>query len=313
MAQQAGWYPDPVDPTRQRWWDGTAWSATVARDGAVATEPLPVAAQPARRTRWRIWLWVVLAVVLVVIIVRFSALMLLVGGALLVVGVFAVARGSLDWARIRSRKSALLVVASAAVLMMASAGAIVATAPAPSEQAASFAASTRERPAGVSTSVPAPSPTRTPVSTTRDEALTEAVPFEKTTTQDGTLAQGQTRVVTNGVPGVRTKTYRVTSVDGKETGRELVSDVVTTAAVAEVTAVGTYVAPAPAPAAPAAPAAGQCDSNYADGCVPIASDVDCAGGDGDGPAYFDGVARVVGRDVYKLDGNHDGLTCNGKR
>lgn len=23
----AGWYPDPVDPRKPRWWDGHAWSA----------------------------------------------------------------------------------------------------------------------------------------------------------------------------------------------------------------------------------------------------------------------------------------------
>jgi hypothetical protein len=26
-----GWHPDPFDPTRLRWWDGTTWSARVAR------------------------------------------------------------------------------------------------------------------------------------------------------------------------------------------------------------------------------------------------------------------------------------------
>jgi len=49
----------------------------------------------------------------------------------------------------------------------------------------------------------------------------------------------------------------------------------------------------------------------ADACVPIDSDVDCAGGSGNGPSYFDGVARVVGPDVYKLDGDGDGWACNG--
>jgi len=56
-------------------------------------------------------------------------------------------------------------------------------------------------------------------------------------------------------------------------------------------------------------AKGGCDSNYAGACVPIASDVDCAWGSGNGPAYFDGVAKVVGRDIYGLDRDHDGLAC----
>lgn len=146
------------------------------------------------------------------------------------------------------------------------------------------------------------------VVTTRDEAVTEAVPFERTSVDDSTMAQGQSAVTTAGQNGERTRTYRVTLTDGKETKRELVSDAVTVPPVTEVTSVGTYVEPA---APPPAAAPGGCDPNYADACVPIASDVDCAGGKGNGPAYFDGVARVVDRDIYKLDGDGDGWACNG--
>lgn len=48
----------------------------------------------------------------------------------------------------------------------------------------------------------------------------------------------------------------------------------------------------------------RCDPNYSGACVPIAGDVDCAGNDGNGPAYVEGLVRVVGRDIYGLD--HDG-------
>ncbi len=51
-----------------------------------------------------------------------------------------------------------------------------------------------------------------------------------------------------------------------------------------------------------------CDPNYSP-CVPIASDVDCAGGGGNGPAYVKGPVRIVGRDVYGLDRDHDGVAC----
>ena len=30
MSAPAGWYPDPSDPTRQRWWDGARWAAPAA-------------------------------------------------------------------------------------------------------------------------------------------------------------------------------------------------------------------------------------------------------------------------------------------
>ena len=52
----------------------------------------------------------------------------------------------------------------------------------------------------------------------------------------------------------------------------------------------------------------QCDPNYS-GCVPIASDVDCEGGPGDGPAYVKGPVRVIGKDIYKLDRDRNGIGC----
>ena len=57
------------------------------------------------------------------------------------------------------------------------------------------------------------------------------------------------------------------------------------------------------------PPSDQCDPNYEGACVPIASDVDCAGGSGNGPAYVRGPVRVVGRDIYGLDRDKDGIGC----
>ena len=52
----------------------------------------------------------------------------------------------------------------------------------------------------------------------------------------------------------------------------------------------------------------RCDPNYTP-CVPIASDVDCAGGKGNGPAYVKGPVKVIGKDIYKLDSDHNGIGC----
>jgi hypothetical protein len=68
-------------------------------------------------------------------------------------------------------------------------------------------------------------------------------------------------------------------------------------------------APAPAPRQAPAAASSDCDPNYTGACVPIASDVDCAGGSGNGPAYVSGPVRVVGNDVYGLDSDGDGVGC----
>jgi resuscitation-promoting factor RpfB len=65
----------------------------------------------------------------------------------------------------------------------------------------------------------------------------------------------------------------------------------------------------PAPSDPE-PDDGGCHANYSGACVPIAKDVDCAGGSGNGPAYVRGPLRVVGKDVYDLDRDGDGTACD---
>lgn len=53
-----------------------------------------------------------------------------------------------------------------------------------------------------------------------------------------------------------------------------------------------------------------CDPNYEGACVPIASDVDCAGGSGNGPEYVQGPVTVVGTDIYGLDRDGNGIGCD---
>jgi len=52
-----------------------------------------------------------------------------------------------------------------------------------------------------------------------------------------------------------------------------------------------------------------CDQNYSGACVPIARDVDCAGGSGNGPAYVSGPVTVVGEDIYDLERDGNGVAC----
>jgi hypothetical protein len=137
-----------------------------------------------------------------------------------------------------------------------------------------------------------------PVITTKTESTEEPVAFEKQTIEDGNLAKGKTELRQAGVSGVKTSTFTVTLTDGAETKRELAKEEVTTAPINEVTAIGTYVAPAPS-----------CDPNYSGACVPIASDVDCGGGSGNGPEYVYGTVTVIGYDIYDLDRDGDGYGC----
>ncbi|RSM79449.1 hypothetical protein DMH04_31165 [Kibdelosporangium aridum] len=66
-------------------------------------------------------------------------------------------------------------------------------------------------------------------------------------------------------------------------------------------------APPPPPPATDEPAQ-NCHPNY-DPCVPVAKDVDCKGGSGNGPEYVKGPIRVIGKDVYGLDDNNNGIGC----
>jgi len=65
--------------------------------------------------------------------------------------------------------------------------------------------------------------------------------------------------------------------------------------------------PRVAPPPPAAPKPAGCHPSYTP-CVPIAEDVDCEGGSGNGPAYV-GPVRVIGPDEYDLDRDGDGEAC----
>ena len=61
---------------------------------------------------------------------------------------------------------------------------------------------------------------------------------------------------------------------------------------------------------PTTSAAGRCDPNYSGACVPVDSDVDCAGGSGNGPSYVSAKRfQVVGDDIYGLDSDNDGIAC----
>jgi resuscitation-promoting factor RpfB len=123
-----------------------------------------------------------------------------------------------------------------------------------------------------------------------------AIPFKTMRVNDSTLSKGSTRVRSRGVRGVEILTYKVMFRNGIQVHKELIRKVIVRAPAARVIAVGTKEAQ-------------QCDPNYSGACVPIASDVDCAGGSGNGPAYVQGPVQVVGTDIYGLDSNNDGIGC----
>jgi hypothetical protein len=150
---------------------------------------------------------------------------------------------------------------------------------------------------------PKPQPP-TVIKTTKTETATVTVPFDTKTVDDSNLASGTTKVQTEGADGVKTQKWEVTYTNGKETSRKLTSEEITTQPVTKVIANGTKIAVVPKPAS-------NCDPNYSGACVPnvYPSDVDCAGGSGNGPYYVQGPVHVVGTDRYGLDRDGDGIGC----
>lgn len=167
-------------------------------------------------------------------------------------------------------------------------------------------------PSAAATPPPAPEsvPSPTPEVIVTEEWVESTVPFESIRQDDPNADLGVETLLVAGATGVLATLLQVTVTDGVETGRVTVAEEVRVAPVTEVVGVGSRAPVAAVPAAPVqAVAAGNCDPNYEGDCVPIDSDVDCASGSGNGPSYVQGPVRVVGTDIYGLDGNGDGEGC----
>ena len=140
-----------------------------------------------------------------------------------------------------------------------------------------------------------------PKPTTTQKIVVEfrTIPFKKKTVTDDELPKGEKVVTTQGVNGTRRLTYQLTFVNGVRTSKTLLRQEVAKQPRTQITTIGTKVEESEE----------SCDPNYSGGCVPIASDVDCSGGSGNGPAYVRGPVTVVGTDIYDLDRDNDGQGC----
>lgn len=132
------------------------------------------------------------------------------------------------------------------------------------------------------------------------EAVSEAIPFATKNVNDSSIEKGKTALTVAGVVGEKTVTYEIVKLRSVEVFRTAVSEQIVKQPVTQVTAIGTKNV--------AATSTAGCSPHYS-GCVPIASDVDCGSGSGNGPAYFYGTARVIGTDIYRLDADNDGIAC----
>lgn len=110
---------------------------------------------------------------------------------------------------------------------------------------------TPPQPTPTPTPTPDPTPAPTPVVTTETVTETKDVPYDKITIEDTTKDTSYSEITQEGVPGVETITYTVTKTDGVETKREVVSDIVTTQPINQVTTIGTLAPVTPTPTNPA--------------------------------------------------------------
>lgn len=129
----------------------------------------------------------------------------------------------------------------------------------------------------------------------------ERIPQPTRTRKTTAMRTGVSRVARPGRPGLRLRVYRITKQGGVVTQRKVLSGKVLRRPVPRLLLVG-------AADHPSVPQNAPCDHNYA-GCVPFASDIDCAGKGGDGPGYLRHPVRVTGIDVYDLDRDHNGVAC----
>jgi hypothetical protein len=152
---------------------------------------------------------------------------------------------------------------------------------------------------------PRPPPKGTPGASAASErpaikkrVITEVrqIPYREQAVESHSLPKNVREVRSRGAEGMASRTYEVTLTNGVQSGKRLLREVVISAPVPEIVAVG---------------ASGErhCDPHYAIACVPIASDVDCVGGDEDGPVYVEGPVKVIGEDIYNLDRDGDGYAC----
>jgi hypothetical protein len=288
--------------------------------------------------------WLLAALILIVVVVTsvtgvFWAVIACAGLAWLIVGLVAVFRGSAG--RIRSRwAGSLAIFVGLAVLVMgglgqgvvytmrntteavtASVAVVKPVSPTPTAAASAKPMPTATVKPSVSPKPPptpkptiAPKPTATPtpspVASQAEVQEASVIPYGAVTVDDSNIDVGASAVSVGGGNGEKVVTYLVQYIDGVEVSRSVAHEEVTVQPVDEVTSIGTRVPPPVAVEPEPAPENSGCDSNYADACVSISEDVDCAGGSGNGPAYVDGPVRIIGNDIYDLDNDGDGIACD---
>lgn len=125
MSNPAGWYPQPDG--RQRYWDGELWTEHFAPGVPAETTALPLLkteqateSSGRRFSKAALFGWGGLALVVLIgaLSSGFSGAVVMLGVFALAVGVIALARGRVGWARLGSRASGGVAIAAALALLI---------------------------------------------------------------------------------------------------------------------------------------------------------------------------------------------------
>lgn len=122
----AGWYPDPTDPNRTRWWDGSAWTEQTQQRPAPQSLSLlpppsgaPADATPGVKTKkLPRWAWAVIGVVILFIGVLLSPIFTVLWLVVLITAIVALIKNTPTWLRFRDRRIATIVTAISAVCFL---------------------------------------------------------------------------------------------------------------------------------------------------------------------------------------------------
>ena len=321
MSTPAGWYPDPHDATRLRYWDGTQWTED---SRAAATPPPPGSSAPGTASVpwWQSWPAIIVGFFLCFI-----------------PGLIALwaRRGTSNTVKGWVTVGAALVLVLAVVFSpdepdntetVADPVATITPTPSTTETEASTvkvpavegrnvaAAQSALRQDGFSITVqrsPSGQPTgrvlqQTPRAGTRvdegDEViLVVAAPLPRVPNVVGSSQKAATKSLEQAGFKVATRTQQTSSAKPGTVVQQSPSGGARLRPGARVTITLAKAPPKPPPSSQPS----NCTPGYSP-CLPPASDYDCAGGTGDGPKYT-GPVRVTGSDPYDLDSDNDGYGC----
>ncbi len=217
----SGWYPDPDDAERLRWWDGATWQEQ---------------RRPRPNPRRSAWVWAASTgggFLIACFVVGFGRAMVLLGLFAVVAALVALSGKTFAWLRAGIWKAFTL---GAGAILLLGGGAATAATDAGARTAARLTGAPIATAEARASSTPTPSPA--PNVTVEELTVTEPVPFARTQQDDPGRDIGTSAVIVAGADGVRTIVYAVTYRDGVEAGRRVVSNTITTSPVDEVTAVG---------------------------------------------------------------------------